>query len=83
MENFVAARFELREDANFDFNQMLQAGINTGAIKLDRLYKDMLEKGLVRPPAEPGSESGNPGDGSSDPSAAAAGRGLGLTGQAQ
>lgn len=61
MEGFVANRWELPEDANNDFNRMLQAGINTGAIKLDRTYKDLLAKGLVSPPAQPGDGSADRG----------------------
>jgi len=56
MEAFVAKGFELPEDAANDFNRMLQAGIATGAIKLDALYKQLVAKGALAP-AQPGGEA--------------------------
>jgi len=58
VDDFVNNRFMLPEDAQSNFNRMLQAGIATGAIKLDRLYKDLVAKGQI---AAPGEGSAGPG----------------------
>ncbi len=44
VDDFVAKRFMLREDAQAALNRMLRAGQATGAIKVDGAYKDLLGK---------------------------------------
>ena len=59
MGDFVAHRWELPEDAAGDVNRMLVSGIATGGIKLDRLYKELVEKGALTPSAQPGDGAGS------------------------
>ena len=44
IEDMVAKRLMLREDAQFSLNRMLQAGQATGAIKMDSAYRDLPGK---------------------------------------
>ncbi len=44
IEDMVARRLMLREDAQSSLNRMLRAGQATGAIKMDGAYKDVAEK---------------------------------------
>ena len=44
VDDFVARRFMLREDAQAAVNRMLRAGQATGAIAMDGAYKDLLDK---------------------------------------
>jgi hypothetical protein len=55
INDFMSKRFMLPEDAADNLNRMLQAGINTGAIKLDHVYKELVAKGVVHAPAGPAS----------------------------
>ena len=52
LDTMVANRFELPEDAPNDLNRVLQAGIATGAIKADHVYKALVQKGMLHPTAE-------------------------------
>ena len=52
IDDFVNKRFMLAEDAQSNFNRMLQSGIATGAIKRDGVYKDLLRKGMVHEPTQ-------------------------------
>jgi hypothetical protein len=44
IDDLVAKRFYLPEDAPGDLNRMLRAGMATGAIKMDAPVKDLLQK---------------------------------------
>jgi hypothetical protein len=44
INNFVAHRWMLPEDANTALNRMLNAGYKTGAIKMDRKWGSVMEK---------------------------------------
>ncbi len=72
MGDFVAHRWELPEDAAGDVNRMLVSGIATGGIKLDRLYKELVEKGALAPPAQPGDGAGSSDTGATIEGAGAA-----------
>jgi hypothetical protein len=47
INNFVANRWMLPEDANAALNRMLRAGYATGAIKMDRKYYDFMKDGYA------------------------------------
>ena len=47
IDDLVANRFYLPEDAGGELNRVLQAGLSTGAIKLDGVYKDLIRKGAL------------------------------------
>src|SRR4030095_7349782 len=53
IDDFVAKRFMLPEDAPSNLNRMLQAGIATGAIKRDGAYKNLLKQGVIHDVAAP------------------------------
>ena len=46
LNDMIANRLLLPEDANTELNRVLQAGLATGAIKLDGVYKGLFLKGM-------------------------------------
>jgi hypothetical protein len=47
VNNFVANRWMLPEDAPAALNRLLQAGFATGAIKMDTKYRQMVKQGIA------------------------------------